>query len=132
MRISDWSSDVCSSDLPVDGSGNVIATSASALTSLRLPATSGTPKATQNVQLSVNLNATTEVPATAAFDRFDATSYNKAVTTTVYDSNGAPTPMTTRSEERRVGEECVSTCRSRRSPYHKKKKQKNKKKKTKK
>src|SRR3546814_6966267 len=56
---------------PVDGSGNVIATSASALTSLRLPATSGTPKATQNVQLSVNLNATTEVPATAAFDRFD-------------------------------------------------------------
>src|SRR3546814_20303235 len=32
-----------------------------------------------------------------------------------------------RSEERRVGKECVSTCRSRRSPYHKKKKKKNKK-----
>src|SRR3546814_13227117 len=29
----------------------------------------------------------------------------------------------TRSEERRVGKECVSTCRSRWSPYHKKKKQ---------
>src|SRR3546814_18890055 len=28
-----------------------------------------------------------------------------------------------RSEERRVGKECVSTCRSRRSPYHYKKKQ---------
>src|SRR3546814_13374819 len=27
-----------------------------------------------------------------------------------------------RSEERRVGQECVSTCRSRRSPYHSKKK----------
>src|SRR3546814_20252189 len=27
-----------------------------------------------------------------------------------------------RSEERRVGKECVSTCRSRRSPYHYKKK----------
>src|SRR3546814_18891637 len=27
-----------------------------------------------------------------------------------------------RSEERRVGEECVSTCRSRWSPYHSKKK----------
>src|SRR3546814_17309611 len=26
-----------------------------------------------------------------------------------------------RSEERRVGKECVRTCRSRRSPYHKKK-----------
>src|SRR3546814_11132074 len=30
-----------------------------------------------------------------------------------------------RSEERRVGKECVSTCRSRGSPYHLKKKQKN-------
>src|SRR3546814_13199481 len=29
-----------------------------------------------------------------------------------------------RSEERRVGKECVSTCRSRWSPYHKKKKEK--------
>src|SRR3546814_12354584 len=29
----------------------------------------------------------------------------------------------TRSEERRVGTECVSTCRSRWSPYHSKKKQ---------
>src|SRR3546814_6244924 len=29
-----------------------------------------------------------------------------------------------RSEERRVGKECVSTCRSRWSPYHSKKKQK--------
>src|SRR3546814_15956856 len=28
----------------------------------------------------------------------------------------------TRSEERRVGKECVSTCRSRWSPYHSKKK----------
>src|SRR3546814_10998473 len=28
-----------------------------------------------------------------------------------------------RSEERRVGKECVSTCRSRWSPYHEKKKQ---------
>src|SRR3546814_13741272 len=31
-----------------------------------------------------------------------------------------------RSEERRVGKECVSTCRSRWSPYHEKKKKKNK------
>src|SRR3546814_17569950 len=34
------------------------------------------------------------------------------------------TPATSvRSEERRVGKECVSTCRSRWSPYHKNKKQ---------
>src|SRR3546814_19891563 len=31
--------------------------------------------------------------------------------------------LTLRSEERRVGKACVSTCRSRWSPYHKKKKQ---------
>jgi flagellar hook protein FlgE len=80
---------------PVDGSGNVIATSASALTNLRLPATSGTPKPTQTVDLALNLGATTEVPANATFDRFDANSYNKAVTTTVYDSNGTPMTMTT-------------------------------------
>src|SRR3546814_7034470 len=31
---------------------------------------------------------------------------------------GAPAEMETRSVERRVGKECVSTCRSRLSPYH--------------
>src|SRR3546814_2340411 len=34
------------------------------------------------------------------------------------------TPSRYRSEERRVGKECVSTCRSRWSPYHSKKKKK--------
>src|SRR3546814_15681208 len=38
---------------------------------------------------------------------------------------GAALDLGLRSEERRVGKECVSTCRSRWSPYHlKKKKQK--------
>src|SRR3546814_20881003 len=31
---------------------------------------------------------------------------------------GVRTPVRMRSEERRVGKECVSTCRSRWSPYH--------------
>src|SRR3546814_16683025 len=34
-----------------------------------------------------------------------------------------PRNVTGRSEERRVGQECVSTCRSRWSPYHSKKKE---------
>src|SRR3546814_19081736 len=34
---------------------------------------------------------------------------------------GAPPVGFSRSEERRVGKECVSTCRSRWSPYHSKK-----------
>src|SRR3546814_16841612 len=33
-------------------------------------------------------------------------------------------PSSSRSEERRVGKECVRTCRSRWSPYHSKKKHK--------
>src|SRR3546814_14258394 len=33
-------------------------------------------------------------------------------------STGIPPSITSRSEERRVGKECVSTCRSRWSPYH--------------
>src|SRR3546814_11576495 len=37
-----------------------------------------------------------------------------------------PTATRTRSEERRVGKECVSTCRSRWSPYTYKKKQNHK------
>src|SRR3546814_13364730 len=36
---------------------------------------------------------------------------------------GGTVTALTRSEERRVGKECVSTCRSRWSPYHYKKKQ---------
>src|SRR3546814_12457706 len=32
--------------------------------------------------------------------------------------NRSPTGPPTRSEERRVGKECVSTCRARWSPYH--------------
>src|SRR3546814_11051056 len=34
------------------------------------------------------------------------------------DANYAQPPHHRRSEERRVGKECVSTCRSRWSPYH--------------
>src|SRR3546814_12202114 len=34
------------------------------------------------------------------------------------NSNVIPLKPTNRSEERRVGKECVSTCRSRWSPYH--------------
>src|SRR3546814_14036010 len=70
MRISDWSSDVCSSDLR---------------------AAAGTRRC----------------PAVAV-PRYPV---------------GLRRAVGHRSEERRVGKECVSTCRSRWSPYHSKKKQ---------
>src|SRR3546814_20096921 len=86
MRISDWSSDVCSSDLitaqPVDG--------------LRVIA--GVTYIDSKVKKD---------PALPLDSFGQASSY-------VGESF--------RSEERRVGKECVSTCRSRWSPYHEKKK----------
>src|SRR3546814_8998934 len=82
MRISDWSSDVCSSDLRSRhrcrcGCG-----------ASRLDVGGRTPKRTKRIQ-----------------DRGQ-----------VYEllNEGARH----RSEERRVGKECVSTCRFRWSPYH--------------
>src|SRR3546814_3520933 len=70
MRISDWSSDVCSSDLPQH------------LVCGRDPRTAGAVRERGLAQGEQDLDGQV------------------------------------RSEERRVGKECVSTCRSRWSPYH--------------
>ncbi|MBX9731112.1 MAG: flagellar hook protein FlgE [Sphingomonas sp.] len=80
---------------PVDGSGAVVASGLSSAVSVRLPATSGTPVATQNVGLSVNLPAGGAIPATATFNRFDPSSYNQSVQTTIYDSVGNAQTLTT-------------------------------------
>src|SRR3546814_10239399 len=74
MRISDWSSDVCSSDLSPGDPGEEFSLWALVLLTKR--------------RISKSLRSS-ERPA-----------------------------RTVRSEERRVGKECVSTCRSRWSPYH--------------
>ncbi|MBD8677830.1 flagellar hook protein FlgE [Sphingomonas sp. CFBP 13720] len=78
----------------VDGSGNLIGSTMGSLTDLRLPPAAGDAKATTAVALAVNINAKASVPATAGFDRFDATSYNQSTTTTVYDAGGNPMAMT--------------------------------------
>src|SRR3546814_8370113 len=80
MRISDWSSDVCSSDLW----GN-----------RRQP------------WFLVLLRKREPRVTSVVVSDFCA----PALT-------GAQVPPRRRSEERRVGKECVSTCRSRWSPYH--------------
>src|SRR3546814_16820170 len=91
MRISDWSSDVCSSDLR---RGVVL------------------------VVLAPRLH-----------DLVVARQRNQTHDILLGDSSVRPLsrrrpvlPWLGRSEERRVGKECVSTCRSRWSPYHQKKK----------
>src|SRR3546814_12719221 len=87
MRISNWSSDVCSSDLCAYIEACGIAPSAVVGS---LGAGVGLWESAQN--------------------RFNATG-------TVFVYTGSHS----RSDERRVGKECVSTCRSRWSPYHYKK-----------
>ena len=87
---------------PVDGSGAVVATGLGSTVSLRLPQTSGTPEASENVKMSLNLNAGSAIPADAsrfedeeyAFDRFDPGTYNQSAQTTIYDANGNALTLT--------------------------------------
>jgi len=90
--------------MPVDPSGNVTASGLAGLQSLQLPATSGTPRATTQMQMSVSLPNTGDVPSRRvnysatnpyAFDRLDPNSYNNSTQTMVYDSNGKAFPATT-------------------------------------
>src|SRR3546814_3148514 len=80
MRISDWSSDVCSSDLAPG----------------RL----------------------TEIPGQHINDRSREGNLAPAVHHIIRGQALRHHHQRHRSEERRVGKECVSTCRSRWSPYH--------------
>src|SRR3546814_19299180 len=82
MRISDWSSDVCSSDLRRQCGGNI-------------------------------------AQAAGLDERIE---FGRDVEHAHRASQPGSTQPFERSEERRVGKECVSTCRSRWSPYHYKKK----------
>src|SRR3546814_2906513 len=92
MRISDWSSDVCSSDLNQirtlvahlwENDGEVLTVTGQFLDSVNVPPPGLLPELWAPVGL-----------------RYHALHH------------------LLRSEERRVGKECVSTCRSRWSPYH--------------
>src|SRR3546814_13172011 len=98
MRISDWSSDVCSSDLhrrQLDLSHDVLH-SAQEVTKTAL----GTPHT-----LRVSDQAVERLIQLAPWPVRER---QRLILRHVFG----------RSEERRVGKECVSTCRSRWSPYH--------------
>src|SRR3546814_18820788 len=97
MRISDWSSDVCSSDLC--NSWNTTKPPSSAANTARRPADDAECAAS---------NARRSIGQRQSSSRMSVLRVN---------GPAAPTTNETRSEERRVGPECVSTCRSRWSPY---------------
>src|SRR3546814_2670513 len=91
MRISDWSSDVCSSDL---GDGAIIMADR-----VSVSITIGGDLVKKDLAESVFKSTLPEDLVVERLRRLRALKLK-------------------RSEERRVGKECVSTCRSRWSPYH--------------
>src|SRR3546814_11233650 len=141
MRISDWSSDVCSSDLlgatgmlgnatvrviAEDGAHDVVAVSRSGgaaklfPTDVRVPFRAGfdaeNPESLVELfarhRPDVLVNCVGVVKPLASAGRVLA----------AVPINALLPHRLARSEERRVGTECVRTCRSRWPPYHKKKK----------
>src|SRR3546814_7073646 len=90
MRISDWSSDVCSSDL-------------------------------DELSYDKYNEKADRIFRVVQHGTWSGGEFNLAVTSAPYASalkSDYPEVEDARSEERRVGKECVSTCRSRWSPYH--------------
>ena len=78
---------------PTTADGSIITNALGATTSLQLPLSSGAPRATSSIALSVNLPATASVIA-APFDAADKATYNAATSTTIYDSLGNPSAAT--------------------------------------
>ena len=88
---------------PVNADGSVIATGIQSAQNLQLPTTSGLPKASQTIQLGLNLPADAEIiPAKSqytssnpyVFDKTNSATYNKSTSITIYDSLGNPTIAT--------------------------------------
>src|SRR3546814_5747352 len=100
MRISDWSSDVCSSDL--FEAIAVERADAAEIPIIRVARDADMP----HLGMRDAVNQLPSDHRAAADPGPDGQ----------VERRGAPPPRA-RSEERRVGTECVSTCRSRRSPY---------------
>src|SRR3546814_17211665 len=108
MRISDWSSDVCSSDLVAPA---LVKAGARSLFVAQLDEALKLRPLLDRCHPAISLYVLNGLMPGAEADYAD----NNILP--VLNSLG-------RSEERRVGKECVSTCRSRWTPYHSKKKNK--------
>src|SRR3546814_16617047 len=111
MRISDWSSDVCSSDLVV----------------VELDADEGLQAQAHVLGVDLGTVAGDDAVALQALHPAQAGRGRKVDAFGQLGDGQAAAVLEfgkqlERSEERRVGKECVSTCRYRWSPYHQKKK----------
>src|SRR3546814_21100987 len=113
MRISDWSSDVCSSDLLADhGDGLAGADVEGDVVDHRLPLAGDAERGGEVGDAQDRRGARHGGGGGGAHD--SPLSFESM-------ASRSPSPSrlsAKRSEERRVGKECVSTCRSWWSPYH--------------
>src|SRR3546814_17575656 len=98
MRISDWSSDVCSSDLSA---------ALAACDQQPSPPNGSTPTISEAAPAAAGVSAVDALPLMVV---------HKSPTCGCCEL--WVEHVRERSEERRVVKECVSTCRSRWSPYH--------------
>src|SRR3546814_19033566 len=138
MRISDWSSDVCSSDLQdarhVEGRPQRTAQAVARDDAGAAPAVGRTKPArgalSRQVACKLLQGSRGNQPAGRSGQTVFASSSSSQSKTSAPSWSSSETKLNTlrayisracsRSEERRVGKECVRTCRSRGSPYHEK------------
>src|SRR3546814_6681865 len=113
MRISDWSSDVCSSDLVAVISKRAKDLDESEVDGYVLGYTAGNDVSERDWQ-----KADLQWWRAKSSDTFTAVGpwIDTSLKPEKIEVQGLISGR--RSEERRVGKECVSTCRSRWSPYH--------------
>src|SRR3546814_18326796 len=127
MRISDWSSDVCSSDLLVLASEETYPGVALGIVHQIQEFSRYTNSDFVGVVRGAG-NSRGEVRNDPANPVGDAERLGREIFSRSYSDYRLETPRSppvwpeTRSEERRVGKECVRPCRSRWSQYHYKKK----------
>src|SRR3546814_13499478 len=107
MRISDWSSDVCSSDLLRKQQR------------CKFRGDTDAPMGGQSPFYFAAMDSNTIIGKTQHVRHRCIVEIGNMVFILLHNGEGAQrSRLVIRSEERRVGKECVSTCRSRWSPYH--------------
>src|SRR3546814_15328523 len=117
MRISDWSSDVCSSDLLKRANEELRQRSGTTLELIGQSAAMVALRQAIERVAPTNSRVLVSGPAGAGKELVARLIHQRS------RRAGGPFVVLNvaalmRSEERRVGKECVSTCRSRWSPYH--------------
>src|SRR3546814_17300564 len=119
MRISSWSSDVCAYDLGYKDQIGSFAPFGASLDAFAAAAAPTDPETADSYEAGVKtefLDRRLRFNLTGFYVKYK--DLQKQIVTPL-SVNGQTFQVTRfRSEERRVGKECVSTCRYRWSPYH--------------